>query len=285
MSKRRVGILGYGALGKYLVEHILTDPVVSSEFELAFVWNRTVDVITQDPSIPRATILENIQDFEKFKPQLVVEVAHPNITKEFAPMFLEAGCDFFCGSPTVFAETTVEEQFRAIINKRTTNGIYLPVGALWGAEDIKRMASRGTLCGLKITMKFHPHSLKLTGDLSKRLEELKGVQGEHILYSGPVRGLCGSAPNNTNTMACAALAGFTLGFDKTQGCLICDESLTAHIIDIEVEGPTREAGTFRVHSTRFNPAATGAVTGSATFVTFLQSMMDAHGKLAGFHFC
>ena len=39
---------------------------------------------------------------------------------------------------------------------------------------------------------------------------------------GPVRQLCSMAPNNTNTMAAAAIAGSTLGFDATVGRLISD---------------------------------------------------------------
>ena len=37
--------------------------------------------------------------------------------------------------------------------------------------------------------------------------------GETVLYDGSVRGLCPLAPNNVNTMAAAAIAGHTIGFD------------------------------------------------------------------------
>lgn len=43
-----------------------------------------------------------------------------------------------------------------------------------------------------------------------------------ISMSGPVRQVCALAPNNVNTMAVAAIAGYTLGFDQTIGCLISD---------------------------------------------------------------
>jgi len=39
---------------------------------------------------------------------------------------------------------------------------------------------------------------------------------------GAVRELCCQAPNNTNTMAAAALAAHSLGFDNVTGCLISD---------------------------------------------------------------
>lgn len=40
-----------------------------------------------------------------------------------------------------------------------------------------------------------------------------GAKGDIVVYDGPVRALCPLAPNNVNTMACAAIAGHTLGFD------------------------------------------------------------------------
>ena len=40
--------------------------------------------------------------------------------------------------------------------------------------------------------------------------------GETVIYSGSVRELCPLAPNNVNTMAAAAIAGHTLGFDKAR---------------------------------------------------------------------
>jgi len=53
--------------------------------------------------------------------------------------------------------------------------------------------------------------------------------GEYIVYSGPLRALCPLAPNNVNTMACAAIAGHTVGFDGLQAELIADDSLQAHV--------------------------------------------------------
>ena len=47
MGKRRVGIVGYGKIGQYLVNAILNDPKLSS-FEVAFVWNRTADVVREE---------------------------------------------------------------------------------------------------------------------------------------------------------------------------------------------------------------------------------------------
>lgn len=50
--------------------------------------------------------------------------------------------DYFVGSPTALAQQKTEDTLRAAA---TTHGLYIPSGALWGAQDILKMADRGTL--------------------------------------------------------------------------------------------------------------------------------------------
>jgi predicted dinucleotide-utilizing enzyme len=139
-------------------------------------------------------------------------------------------------------------------------------------------------------MKKHPASLKVEEPLRSKLQSYANdaaAVGEFVVYEGSVRELCPLAPNNVNTMACAALAGFTLGFDGVKARLIADKSLEAHVIDIELRGPKKEDPNdeFRVSTTRINPAKVGAVTGSATYVSFVSSMLKAHSLGPGVHFC
>ena len=277
---RKIGIVGYGKLGQYLANSILEAPA-SAGLEIAFVWNRTSSKIKEDGKIKDSLVLEDLGAFAERGADLIVEVAHPAITEEYGAQFLEHA-DFFCGSPTCFADRELEERIRAAAEKPNSHGLYVPAGALWGAMDIQKMAwvllrfglqgcgcgscrslslslslslfssstfapcdahtnptptvrrARGQLKGLKVTMKKHPSSFRVYGEVAEKLaavhatakksgededasKALEGPPGEHILYEGPVRALCPLAPNNVNTMACAALAsGDALGFDGTQ---------------------------------------------------------------------
>lgn len=49
------------------------------------------------------------------------------------------------GSPTVFADEAVEKAMRDAADNATGCGLYVPSGALWGANDIQKMADRGSL--------------------------------------------------------------------------------------------------------------------------------------------
>jgi len=274
MVKRKVGIVGYGHLGQYLVKAIEAHP----NFELGFVWNRTASALQGKVSEPK--ILRNLEEFRTISCDLIVEVAHPCVVQKFGAEFLQAS-DLMVGSPSALADQCLEDQLRSAA---THHGLYVPSGAFWGSEDIRKMADRGTLKGLKVTMKKHPSSFKLEGHL-KELNDSVG-QNAVTLYDGPVRDICPLAPNNVNTMAAAAIAGHNLGFDGVQGCLISDPNLLNwHCIEIDVIGPGEEGQQFRVKTERLNPAAPGAVTGSATYGSFLSSLNGATGKGSGFHLC
>jgi len=276
MGRRRIGVVGYGHLGQYLVEQILS----RDDLELEFVWNRTRASL--DGRVDPVYVLNKLEDFKNRNADLIVEVAHPCITRDYGVDFL-AAADYLVGSPTALAETEVELKVRAAANQ---NGLYIPSGALWGGEDIRKMADRKTLQALKVTMRKPPQSYRLE-------EPLKGknaaVTTEAVtLYDGPVRDLCGLAPNNVNTMAAAAIAAHNLGFDKTQGSIVADPSLTEwHVVEVDAWGPGNIAdGTaFHCHTVRRNPAKLGNVTGTATYASLLASLLGAKGKGPGVHLC
>ena len=149
------------------------------------------------------------------------------------------------------------------------------------------MAHRGNLTGLTVTMKKAPHHLKLQPPLRDTLARFveSGEEGDLVLYDGPYRPLAELAPNNTNTIAAAALAAHNLGMDRTIGRLVASPGLDAHIVEVEVEGAASAAAPpFKCVSRRFNPAGVGAVTGDATFASFLSSVLDAGGRAGGLHF-
>ena len=69
----RVGVVGYGHLGQYLVDSIKSHP----DLELAWVWNRS----SLKGKLEDAVILEDLNDCGRDNPDVIVEVAHPDITR------------------------------------------------------------------------------------------------------------------------------------------------------------------------------------------------------------
>jgi aspartate dehydrogenase len=283
--KWRIGLIGYGNLGQYLAKAILNDSVISQLFVLVFVYNRTESKMSELPgTVYKMTDLNHLNQAPEV--DIIVEVSHPVIIQKFGSQFLSRA-HLFIGSPTALADEQCEKELKqmAVQYKRT---LYIPSGALWGATDIAKMSERKTLGALSITMAKHPLSLKLEKPLSDKIDAYIADQNAVeplVIYEGNVRDLCPLAPNNVNTMACAAIAGECLGFGKVQAKLIADKSLEAHVIDIDVQGANNSG--FRVKTERYNPAKVGAVTGNATYVSFLSSLkacptMKNNG---GFCFC
>lgn len=287
-SPRSVGILGFGALGQHIYEAIVNDENVSRNFEVAFVWNRSRDAL--EGRVPDKLILEDIEDCVNRGADAIIEVCHPSIAKSYGRLIMEKGADFILGSPTAMADPSIEEAMRSTAHNEEYRGaLYIPVGALWGANDLQGAANRGVLESLTITMKKHPAMVNLTDEAMKlQAKELadKNEVGEHVIYEGPVRELCPLAPNNVNTMACAALACHSLGFDATIGRLVVDAGLTTHEIVVHAEGkPNPTTGQrFVLHCERSSPAPVGAVTSKATYATFLESVCRAKGRGNGVHF-
>ncbi|XP_036036510.1 putative L-aspartate dehydrogenase isoform X2 [Onychomys torridus] len=260
--------------GQSLVSRLLAQ---GSELglELVFVWNR--DPGRMSGSVPPALQLQDLTALEERHPDLVVEVAHPNIIHESGVQILRHA-NLLVGSPSALADQTTEQQLMEASN-HWGHTVFVARGALWGAEDIRRLDAAGGLQSLRVTMATHPDGFRLEGSLAAA----HNWGPRTVLYEGPVRGLCPLAPRNSNTMAAAALAAPSLGFDRVIGVLVADLSLTdMHVVDVELKGPPGPTGcSFAVHTHRENPAQPGAVTGSATVTAFWHSLLGAPRPLQG----
>jgi predicted dinucleotide-utilizing enzyme len=289
----RVGILGFGHLGQFLCTHFERERTKSTrDFDLVFVWNRTKAIFSKySGEINRALIVSTVQEGLQRLPDLVIEVAHPDVVKTYAEQILDV-CDLFIGSSTALAYAPLESKLK---KKSMQSGqvVYVASGAFWGAEDITKMSERDLVRTLTITMRKHPDSFKLNEPLRSKLihERAKAGQnqGDIVIYSGPVRELCRLAPSTANTMAVGAIAADHLGFDGVQGRLIADTTLTTqHVVEIELTGPEtvisdKKQPTFHLKIIRINPAEIGFITGTATLLSFVSSIKRARGHTTGIH--
>jgi predicted dinucleotide-utilizing enzyme len=140
ITRRRVGILGFGHLGEYLYTSICTLPEVSARLEIAFVWNRSADKLEGVAEEHRLLNLEEAGS-SRWPADVIVEVAHPSITAQYASRLMAAGVDFIVGSPTALADESVEAELRATAaSGPRVGGLIIPSGALWGAGDLQASA-------------------------------------------------------------------------------------------------------------------------------------------------
>ncbi|KAH7731898.1 Protein F17C8.9 [Aphelenchoides avenae] len=140
-SVRNVGIIGYGHVGQFLKAELSKN----ENFVVKKLWNRTED--EAEKVLPLTDITaENLKDLD-----LVIEVAHPDIVRDYAKIILEHA-DLFVGSPTALADQRTFDAIQNLLEIHPKRSVFVPSGAFWGAQDIQKMANLGILKGLTVTM-------------------------------------------------------------------------------------------------------------------------------------
>jgi aspartate dehydrogenase len=76
-------LIGLGYIGRYVYEQITSRPDLG--LEIAFVHDLAVERLA---GLPAEVVLKDINAFASRRPDLVVEMAHPAVTRQFGEMFL-----------------------------------------------------------------------------------------------------------------------------------------------------------------------------------------------------
>jgi aspartate dehydrogenase len=125
----RVGLVGFGFIGAELYRAIAGGE--SEGLEIAFVWNRSADKLG---GVPKNLVLDNLADFAQLSPDLIVEAAHPDISRAHAAAFLQS-CDYMPASVTALADDALRERLVATA-ERSGHRLIIPRGALVGADAL-----------------------------------------------------------------------------------------------------------------------------------------------------
>jgi len=212
---KKIGIIGYGTIGAYLVGKIKKD----ADLSLAFVFDTDSGKLS---GLDEDLVLSSIDEARKRKADLVVEVADAECVTTMAPFVLQFS-DLLVVSVTAFAEQGLMEKLDAVAMRHRTR-YYVSHGAIVGLDGVKD--------GKELIDEAHITTIRPQEGYGLE-EELKS---RTVLYDGPTRGACRRFPKNVNIHASLALHG--LGFDRTHSTVIADPEATVmeHIIDIRGRG-------------------------------------------------
>ena len=262
--KRRIGIIGFGFIGRHIYEQISQGLVPG--VDVAFVWNRSQKRIRD---IPRESVLTDLDRFQQFSPDLLVEMCHPDISKQYGERFLSTA-DYMMLSVTAMADPELNESLTRTAENHHRS-LFIPHGALVGADSLRDGLDNWS--EVTITFRKHPDSL----DFSNTGVDPASLTTATVIFDGSVGEIANLFPRNVNTMATCALA--TLGFEKTRAILIADPSLTsmqAEMVAIGKDGSLLE--------TKKSEPAVG-VSGAGMLKSQLGSLRKAAlGGLPGINF-
>jgi predicted dinucleotide-utilizing enzyme len=245
-------------------EQITTHPGLG--LDIAFVYNRTREKLAD---LPPDLILEDLGAFAAKEADLIVELAHPGITRDHGTAFLEY-TDYMPLSLTAFADARVEQNLLESAQKNGTR-LYIPHGAIVGLEALQE--GRQVWDEVKMVMKKNPANLDFGEHPDLTAEQ---IHSETVLYDGPARGICPLFPRNVNSHAALALG--SIGFDRTHSVLVAVPGLEVSVIEIEARGQEVE-----VKIQRSNPMK--GVSGVFTLVSALSSVCRAKAPESGLQIC
>lgn len=217
----RIGLIGFGYIGEHLYRRF-TDP--ESPIETAFVYNRSPAALRPLPADLRCTDLATVGDFET---DLVVELAHPGITREYGDFILHHA-DYMPLSVTALADSSLLNRLRQTA-ERHGRRLLVPHGALLGMDGL--LEQRKQWQEVIITFRKPPGSIDFS---ASGLEPETVVRDQTVIYDGPARGIAALFPRNVNTMVTCALA--SVGLDRCRAILITDPQLDRLVARVEARG-------------------------------------------------
>ena len=218
----RIGVIGFGAIGKHLVDHISA----TDGLELSFVLTRTP---IPDAPWPVGAAIAALTPAHLSATDLVIEAAHPEIVANHGAQILEHS-DLMVVSAAALVDDRQRENLIATA-RRHGRRIVIPYGALAGLEALAGRPS--TWRSASITFVKPPHAFE---------PPPADVTAVSVLYDGAVRGIAARYPRNVNAMVTFALA--TAGLDASRAVLISDPAQAFATLEFEAIG--EDGGTLRV---------------------------------------
>ena len=218
---RRVGLIGFGFIGAQVFRRLREQPELG--IEVAFVHNRDHAKLAE---VPRDLILDDLARMSGRRCDLVVEMAHPDYTRQWGTAIL-AHADYLPLSVTALAD-------QALLNRLTKQAeqsgkrLLIPHGALMGTDNL--FESRHMWAEVEITFYKNPANI----DFSESGYNPARINGETVVYDGPVRGIAALYPRNVNTMVTCALA--TIGLDRCRARLIAVPAQKVAIMEVRATG-------------------------------------------------
>lgn len=202
----RIAVIGYGAIGQFLISQLNCEP----EIDICAVLS------SPRPDICAKPVVDDIEGLLSSRPDLVVECAGHGALRSFGGSILRHGTDLLVVSVGALADSDLEAALRAA--SATGGGkLLIPGGALGGIDALSTAREAG-LSSVEYIGRKAPAAWK--GTAAEKIVQLDRVTEPHTFIDCEARTAALTFPQNANVVAAIALAG--LGFDKTRVRLIVD---------------------------------------------------------------
>jgi aspartate dehydrogenase len=249
----RIALIGYGHIGRPLHDSLARD---EQSFAVAGVLVRDG---ARSSHVPAELRLHDVGQLCESKPDLVVEAAHPDVTRCWGEAILEFA-DYLPLSRSALTDEGRLERLAAVA-KAHGHRLLIPHGAVVGADSL--FESQHLWDDVEIEFRKHPRNIVLgPGDAQS-----VGPRQPVVLFEGTVRKIAARYPLNVNAMVACAL--LTTGLDHCRARLVADP--TTNLAHLRIIARGRDGAVLDLR--RDQPAV--GVSGTEMAASVLQSVVRA----------
>jgi aspartate dehydrogenase len=206
--KLKIGVLGCGTIGTYLIKKITTD--YSACAQVSFVCDHHETLVKKIKKSQngkyRIVTLEKLLE----KSDLIIEAASPKTVVEIMKMRDAYKKDFLFMS---VGGLILNSKLTSTFLEKSEGKIYLPSGAVAGIDGLLAASQAGLKSVLLKTSK-PPAGLKNADFFKRRKFPKLSIKNEVCVFQGTAKEAICNFPQNINVAAVLSLAG--LGASKTQ---------------------------------------------------------------------
>ena len=233
--KKRIGLLGCGSMGKYVIDAFEAGKVPNAEIVVVCV--RTM----QSKGVDRVkeagiTLVTDPAELLNYNLDLVAECASQEAVIANGEKLLRAGISFIPMSLGALVDAELLEAFKKAAEESGSMFI-VPSGGIGALDALQgaMMAGEG-LTSVHMTTRKPPRAWKKIPYVEAMNLDLDNLKEPALIYDGPSRDCVRELPQNINIAAALSLA--TLGFDRTRITIYADPGVIYNTHTIETEGPT-----------------------------------------------
>jgi len=211
----RVGIIGCGAIGSFLVKNIVND----RRFKIAGLIDEKSERAHKlaESCKSHITVCPDIRSLLKKRPQVIVEVASPAAVEEYGSEILRV-CDLILMSVAAFVVKPGLFESLGEIATRYNRRIYIPSGAISGLDALRALSPQLKEVELETTK--HPRSIAQTPYLDEKGVKLDKLESRTVIFDGSAMEGAKYFPFNLNVAAALSYAG--IGPEKTRVRFVAD---------------------------------------------------------------
>jgi aspartate dehydrogenase len=224
-SPTRIGLIGFGAIGRTLAEALRAHPdlVVAGVLARAGSAERVAGGVP-----PGARVVTGADALLALGPDIVVECAGHEALRQHGETVLRGGVDLLVASVGALADAALEARLRDAASRAR---VLVPAGAIAGLDALGAARHAG-LDRVDYTGRKAPKAWR--GTPAERLVDLDAIAEARPFFESDARTTALEFPQNANVVAAVALAG--IGFERTRVRLIVDPAVSANRHRIDAAG-------------------------------------------------